>query len=59
MGAAVRREDDACDVGRPRTLMAGDNLGPFAVNYRGFSLLVPERDENELYHVDVEEGNSK
>ena len=60
MGAAVRRKGDACsDVGRPRALMAGDDLGPFAVNHEGFSLLVPDRDENELYQVDVEEGSNK
>ena len=60
MGAAVRRRGDAaCDVGRPRTLMTGDDLGPFAVNYRGFSLLVPERGGNELYRINVEDGSNK
>ena len=59
MGSALRRKGDLCDVGRPRTLMMGDDLGPFSVNYREFSLLVPDKDPNELYLVDVEEGTRK
>ena len=59
MGAAVRRRGAACEAGRPRTLMAADNLGPFVLNYRRFSLLVPERDSNELFLLDVERGDSK
>ena len=58
MGAAVRRRGAACAVGRPRKLMAADNLGPFVLNYRRFSLLVPERGRNELYLLDVERGES-
>ena len=59
MGAALRRKGDACDVGGSRRLMAGMDLGPFALNYEEFSLLVPDRGTNELFHVDVEDGSKK
>ena len=59
MGAAVRRKGDACDVEGTRLLMAGKDLGPFALNYEEFSLLVPDRGTNELFHVDVEDGSKK
>ena len=59
MGAAVRRKGDACDVGGSRRLMEGKDLGPFALNYEEFSLLVPDRGTNELFHFDVEDGSKK
>jgi hypothetical protein len=42
---------------KERTLETGSDQGQFAVLYESFSLLLPNRERNELLLVDVESGN--